>query len=65
MTHFLFPFRLFIVNIKIAAILIFLNLQQKTVTNLTCDNPKYIETVSEIYKNLPSAATAKANPSND
>lgn len=33
--------------------------------NLTCDNPKYIETVSEIYKNLPSAATAKANPSND
>lgn len=32
---------------------------------LTCDKPKYIDTVSDIYKNRPSAATAKANPSND
>lgn len=32
---------------------------------LTCDNPKYIETVSEMYRNLPSAAIAKANPSRD
>lgn len=32
---------------------------------LTCDNPKYIETVSDMYRNLPSAATDNANPSND
>lgn len=31
----------------------------------TCDNPKYIDTVSDIYKNRPSAATANAKPSND
>lgn len=32
---------------------------------ITCDNPKYIDTVSDIYKNRPSAATANAKPSND
>lgn len=32
---------------------------------LTCDNPRYIETVSDMYKNLPSAATDNAKPSRD
>lgn len=31
----------------------------------TCESPKYIDTVSEMYKNRPSDATAKANPSKD
>lgn len=35
------------------------------VGKLTCDNPKYMDTVSEIYRNLPSAATESANPSSD
>lgn len=32
---------------------------------LTCERPRYMDTVSEIYRNLPSAANANANPSND
>lgn len=29
----------------------------------TCDRPRYMDTVSEMYRNLPSAARANANPS--
>lgn len=32
---------------------------------LTCERPRYIETVSDMYRNLPSAATAIAKPSRD
>ena len=34
-------------------------------TVLTCERPRYIETVSDMYRNLPSAATAIAKPSRD
>ena len=32
---------------------------------LTCDKPKYIDTVSDMYKNLPSEAKEMAKPSKD
>lgn len=31
----------------------------------TCDSPRYIDTVSEMYRKRPSAANARAKPSRD
>ena len=32
---------------------------------LTCERPRYMETVSDMYRNLPSLDSANANPSSD